>query len=67
MAAEESTLELLARLGTEILIEELGRRAVMAGMGVEDFIRETRENIREGREENRAGRAEGHEGETPGE
>ncbi|MEQ1763214.1 MAG: hypothetical protein ABL984_08730 [Pyrinomonadaceae bacterium] len=64
MATEESTLELLARLGTEVLMEELTRRAVVAGMGVEDFIRETRENIRTGRDENTAGLAEGHEGES---
>jgi hypothetical protein len=64
MAAEESTVELLARLATEVLLEELARRAVESGMGVEDFIRETRESIRKGREENTAGREAGHEHEV---
>jgi hypothetical protein len=58
---QETTIELLTRLATEVLLEELARRAVKAGMSTEDFIRETRENIRLGRAENEAGRQVGHE------
>lgn len=57
----ESDVELLARLTTEIILEEIARRAVTAGMSADEFIAATRESIRKGREENEAGRRLGHE------
>lgn len=60
----ESDLELLARLTTEIILEEIARRAVTAGMSADEFIAATRDSIRKGREENDAGRKLGHEGDS---
>jgi hypothetical protein len=57
----ESTAELLAQITIEVLLDELNRRAVIAGMTVEDLVRETKASIQSGRDENTAGRQAGHE------
>lgn len=60
MATNPETLAFLASLGIEVLMREIERRAIEAGMDTDAFIRETRDSIRQGRDENAAGRAEGH-------
>jgi hypothetical protein len=53
----------LANIATEVLLDEITRRAKESGMTADDLIAATRDSIERGRMENEAGSKLGHEGE----